>query len=237
MEEPVTISGGWYVVRLLERPAGLGTTLLPERILTLSSCLTQFFPDTWAIEWASHSADERLTAVRKLGIDAGRLPVVMSEMTAALASGELGWPSVWRSMGAARRAAIRFGFATGDFALIELGVPVDCADELLSHTRPSRGAGPGGFFEHLSSRTPVHAGGAAIGWEPLGVEVGADFHSWLCNSLHAVAKNRLGIEPGELGLLRTEADARAVDRMIAGGVGAEPVPWFPGVVLRHGWAV
>jgi hypothetical protein len=238
MDEPVTISGGWYVVRLLERPSGLGSTLLPERLLTLSSCLTQFFPDAWAIEWASRSPDERAAAIRKLGLDVGRLPHVVREMTAAIASGELGWQSVWRSLEAARRAAIRYGCANDDFALVELGVPADRADDLLTHTRPSLGGTvPGGFFEHLSARVPVRPGGEVLGWEPLGVEAGADFHSWLCNSLHEVAKNKLGVKPGALGLLRNEDDARAVDRMIAGGVGAEPVPWFPGVVLRHAWGM
>src|SRR5262245_13644754 len=101
MEEPSTISGGFYVVRLLDRPAGLGAALLPERLLTLSSCLTQFFPDAWAFQGTSFSTDERAAAMRKLGLDPERLPALVSETTAASASGELGWPCVWRSLDAA----------------------------------------------------------------------------------------------------------------------------------------
>jgi len=235
MEEPVTISGGWYVVRLLERPASLGSGLLPERVLTLSSCLTQFFPGSWAIEEASHSADARVAGARKLGLEVGRLPALTHEMSAATTAGELGRPCVWRSMEAARRAASRFGCASQDFALVELGVPVERADDLIAHTRPSRGADRGGFYEHLSERRLIHTGGEVLGWEPLGVEASGDFHSWLCNSLHDVAKVRLGVKPGAFGLLANEEAARAVDRMIAASVGAEPVPWFPGLVLRHGW--
>jgi hypothetical protein len=230
------ISGGFYVARLLERPDGLGTTPLPERLLTLSSCLTSFFPDEWAIEWASYSTEERASALRKLGMAVERLPEVVREMTEAMDTGELGWPFVWRSIEGARGAALRFGCDRQDFALLELGVPADRVADLIEHMRPLEGEGPTGFFERLSARNSVLPGGEPVGWELLGAEEGADFHSWLCNGLHDLGAARLGVTLGPFGLLRTEKDARAVDQLIASGIGAEPVPWFPGLLIRHEFA-
>ena len=68
------VSGGIYVVQLLARPQGLGEGLLPERILTLSECLTELFPNTWALDWVSCEEAERLVSAAKLGIGAEPVP-------------------------------------------------------------------------------------------------------------------------------------------------------------------
>jgi hypothetical protein len=160
---------------------------------------------------------------------------VVRYATDALAGGELGWPCVWKSLDAARAAAKTFGLDSDVFAILELGIPVDEVGGLLAALAPGPSEGSTGIHACLQQAIPLHEHGAVAGWELLGAEHGGDFHSWLCNSLQDEAARQLGIAPGAFGLLQSEKDARAVMDLIAGGVGAEPVPWFAVQLVRHAW--
>jgi hypothetical protein len=226
------VSGGFFVTRFLRRPDGLGEAPLPDRILTLSPCLTEFLPEAWAIGWASCSDADRVAAGEKLGLAAAAIPAFLRSMTDALARGDLGWPCVWQSFAAAQAAVAQWGGSPTEFLVLELGVPGDVAEELLVELAPRSGEGETGLYSRLKANAPLHDAGVPIGWELLGIEASDSFHSWLCNSLHRDAANRLGIRPGAFGLLSTEADARAVLGLIEDGLGAEPVPWFVGLLSR-----
>jgi hypothetical protein len=227
------VSGGIYVVQLLARPQGLGEGLLPDRILTLSGCLTELFPEEWALEWVSCDEAERVESAAKLGIAAQRVPLLVQRMTQEFDAGRLGWPCVWQSLEAARAAAAEFELDEQAFALLELGVPADCVSELATQLQPQPAEGACGLYVALQQQRPLPAGGVDVGWEVLGAERGGSLHSWLCNSLERDALERLQLRPGALGLLASEAEARAVLALIASGIGAEPVPWFPAVLRRH----
>jgi hypothetical protein len=233
MNELDVVSGGFYVVLLAPRPTGRGEAWLPERILTMSPCLTQFFPDAWAIEWVAQSNAERLASAAKFGLNESVLADVVRSMTAALNEGEIGFPNVWRSIVAARATARQFLQRRDDLLLVELGIPTEFAAHLIDDLRPGPGLGSTGLYDCLVAKLPIHEGGVPLGWELLGAELGPSFHSWLCNALHDEAATRLHITPGSLGLLRTEADARAVAALVEEGIGAEPVPWFPALLVGH----
>jgi hypothetical protein len=229
------ISGGVYVTRTLDRPEWLGEALLPLKLVTLSSCLTQLFPGESAIEWGSSSEDDRLRAVEKLGISPTRLPSLVRQMTDSFDPGPLGWPSVWSSVEAARAAARDFDLDESRFALVELGVPDDFASLLPEQLPSKRAEGSTGLYRALAGHSNIPPNSAAIGWELLGAEIDGSLHSWLCNSLHAEAFQRLGLRPAASGLLASEQDARAVVELIKTGVGALEVPWFPGKLVLHPW--
>lgn len=233
MHEPSIISGGFFIARILERPPGLGDATLPDRILTLSSCLTEFFPDTWAIRWVTCSDAERIASAAKLGIAECAVSEVVRYATDAFDEEKLRWPCVWRSLDAARAAAETFGLSRDVFAFLELGVPADDMGSLLDALAPGPSQGPTGIYASLREGRPLHELGTVAGWELLGVEHAGDFHSWLCNSLQDEAARQLGILPGAFGLLQSEKDARAVAALIASGVGAESVPWFVAQIMRH----
>lgn len=221
------ISGGFYVTRILQKPDGLGE-LLPDRLLTLSACLTEFVPDSWAFDWASHTRAARVAALEKLGLPADLLARISQSADAAFAAGELGWPNVWQSLPAVQTFLANPGIAGHDFLLLELGVPEDFVATLLADLAPAPGEGDSGIYARLRNVAPVHPSAVPLGWELLGVETGGACHSWLCNSIQNDAAQDLGIRPGAFGLLPSEEDARAVHKLIANGPGAEPVPWFAG---------
>jgi hypothetical protein len=226
------ISGGFYVTRTIPRPPGLGDVLLPERLITLSSCLTEFLPDLWALDWTSCSTDERIAAVRKLGVSEELLPTLLASATDAFNRDDLGWPCVWQSATAARAALALLNGGSAEFVVLELGVPQDAADMLLAELAPRKGDAESGFLKKLRSASPLNSRSIPLGWEVLGAEDSGSFHSWLCNSIQDAASAKLNVNPGPLGLLAAEHDATAVVELIESGLGAEPVPWFRGLISR-----
>ena len=226
------VSGGFYVARIVNRPREMSDVMLPDRLLTLSSCLTDFFPDAWAIEWASYSEAQRIAAAAKVGLRANDLPALIRFATDALESGQLGWPCVWQSSAAALESVARFDCSPVELAILELGIPIDVVEELLAELAPKPREGEPGLYTRLRRGEPLDAAGTPVGWELLGLEHGGEFHSWLCNSLQDALAAATGAKPGPFGLLETEEDARALDALIANGLGAEPVPWFPALISR-----
>ncbi|MEI8011862.1 MAG: hypothetical protein WCI27_05190 [Candidatus Omnitrophota bacterium] len=62
------VSGGFYVTRFVERHAYVAQDMLPLKVLRMSSCISPFVPDTWAIEWACDKQEERLEKAEKFGL-------------------------------------------------------------------------------------------------------------------------------------------------------------------------
>lgn len=209
-----------------------GFELLPDVLLSLSSCFAEFLPDAWAVSWVACSDVERVSAMSKLGIPLAQLPSLLRFMTDALDRGDLGWPCTWRSLAAAQRAKATFASHVSDFLIVELGVPKDLVDGLLSALAPGPNEGETGIYSQLRARTRVVSQGQPLGWEVLGAEVGGSYHSWLCNGLHEEAAKRLALAPGAYGLLPTQEQARDLLRLIDQGIGAEPVPWFLGLLQQ-----
>jgi hypothetical protein len=88
----------------------------------------------------------------------------------------------------------------------------------------------------LSRRIKV-AGSAvsasARGYEILGAEVGGSFHSFLCNYLEVPYQQQLQVRFNDYGLIADYADAvRAAEFTNLPTTGAEPVPWYPWVVIE-----
>lgn len=228
------IVGGYYIVRPLPTPIGLGDGLLPENILTLSSCLTDVFPPWWALPSTQRSTEEQAAAIAELGLHEARLEPLMHLVNDSLRRGDLHWPCVWQSPQAAERALSLLHEGSVEFHVIELAVPVAARAGLLRELEPDPGLGACGLYTVLRANKEAEPVGVRLGWEVLGVEFGGDFHSWLCNGIHKIARDRLGIRPGALGLLQSEAEARSVVGLIDDGLGAEPVPWFAGLLSRVG---
>ena len=68
---PDLVSGGFYITRAIARPGWPGDDLLPERILTLSKCLTELVPDWWAWDWSSAWLALRLAVFVRCASGAG----------------------------------------------------------------------------------------------------------------------------------------------------------------------
>ncbi|MEV6598775.1 hypothetical protein AB0M36_18225 [Actinoplanes sp. NPDC051346] len=75
--------------------------------------------------------------------------------------------------------------------------------------------------------------GTVEGFEVLGFDLGR-IHTWLCYGLHEEGRERLGIRPGEGGLLTTLHDAERVADLANSNVGTpEDITWFPALITEH----
>lgn len=71
------LSAGYYVARLSERAAHMSPELFPDKVLSASECLCDFFPNAWAIAWASATDEERLKRASAFGLSSSDLPGVI----------------------------------------------------------------------------------------------------------------------------------------------------------------
>src|SRR5579871_3586068 len=85
------LSAGYYVTRLSDRGAHIPSELVPDKLLSASACICDFFPNGWAIAWASVTDEERLKRAAVFGVSSSGLPAVLEWATDAF-SKDFGWP-------------------------------------------------------------------------------------------------------------------------------------------------
>jgi hypothetical protein len=227
------VSVGYYAPRLVAPPDGLSKGLLPSLLLTLTSCLTDLFPDSWALEWVRCSDDDRTATAARFGVPASEVQALVRTVTELYDTENLGWPNVWYNLEAARRLIRETFSKSSDIVLVGAGIPSDFVAALLHGLTPAPREGPCGAFQMASAGQALVSGGEVLGWEVLGFD-SASCHSWLCNGVHVAAAERLGVQPGKLGLLDSEQAAREVIRMMAEDPSkAEPAAWVPTGIVRY----
>jgi hypothetical protein len=231
------VSAGFFLVKPVSRPEWLSKDLLPEQIVSASTCICPQFPGSYAISWCSDATESRSSAFDRIGLspdareDATRWATSEFEQS-------FGWPAVFYTLDAALAARSRF-FPNGDLVVIALGLPVRYRDTFVSQATPPApdpGFAPQGKSGYLDviekSRTVPHAA-VVLGYEPVNVIFGQVDHSWLCNNLEKYAAENLGIRPSPTGLIESLDDAARCCEAIAGPeVGSEPGPWFPWLLAR-----
>ena len=86
---------------------------------------------------------------------------------------------------------------------------------LLRQLAPEPREGPCGAFQLATARQTLASSGESLGWEVLGFDR-ASCHSWLCNSLHIAAAERLGVGLGKFGLLDSETRGDSAGPALSG---------------------
>src|SRR4051812_7110341 len=62
------VSGGYYLARLAKRAKYMSPELVPDQVVSASSMICDYFPNTWAIKWASNDAEDRSKKSAVFGI-------------------------------------------------------------------------------------------------------------------------------------------------------------------------
>ena len=187
---------------------------------TASHCLAAVGPGPWALSWTSGSTERRRDSARELGVDPASLPLLDRWPKTRMDAGEWRWPRWFTALATAREFVARF--CAPDPVTVDpgAGVAEAKARELELPIVPSE--------------APLAPGGRALGYEPLGAEQGGDFHSWLCDDLEPVLRERLALRVNAQGLIDDlDVAAAAAREIIEPGVGAEPVPWFPALLVAY----
>ena len=227
------VSGGYFLTRAVERPPCMSADLLPERVLSLSSCIADFVPDYWAVAWAGIPQEDRQAEARKVGIPVNLLSDVISWTTAQLEAGEFGWPCVFLSVGAARDFTRRFPTAMPGLRMLGLGLSLDTVDRFLDEARPELAESSPGVYRAIGDRAEMARDGVPLGWEMLCYDLG-EFHSWLCNGLETEVAETFGIAPNAAGFIASaEAAVKAAEFCGREDVASEPGLWLPWLVMEY----
>ncbi|MCK7483538.1 MAG: hypothetical protein M0C28_45795 [Candidatus Moduliflexus flocculans] len=147
-------------------------------------------------------------------------------MDRSLASADLGWPNVFLNLRAAREFKRRFMPAVAGVHLIGLAIAADDVEEFTSD--------PSSMGEVASRRLPPDDSGVFLGFDVLGMEYGASFHTFSCNGLEKDYVEKLGIIFNAHGLIPDQAQAfTAAEYTNRDETGAEPVPWFAAKLYEY----
>jgi hypothetical protein len=233
------VSGGYYVARLSRRAEYTSPELIPDRILSASGCICDFFPDTWAIEWTSDTVEDRSRQAAAFGISAIDLPKVMA-WTAEFFSKAFGWPSAFYFLDAAQEARARFLPDNSEIVIFGLGLHESNVEKFLKAAKPDltkpgcAPMGETGVFQSASSGRKIAGGGYAVGFELLATCSGLLTCSWRCNGLEKDCAHRLGIAPNRYGFVESYRDAlRCAEFVSRPETRAEPGLWLPWLVTVY----
>ncbi|MEO1333657.1 MAG: hypothetical protein AAFV32_09090 [Myxococcota bacterium] len=226
LQETEQVSGGYFVVLPAARSPYMNAELLPDEILTVSDCINDMAPHTWAIDWSTDSAESRVEHASKFGIEPGRLAELQRWATQALDDGMIGWPGTLLELD----DAVRFvqAYVREPRAVVcGIGLSADLRSSFLEEAKPGQNEGATGVYLAIKRGHSPADGGRSLGFDVLGWEFGA-FHSYLCNGLENHFQKEFGIIPNSAGRFDTEAEARTcADCANLEETGAEPGLWLP----------
>jgi hypothetical protein len=219
------ICGGYFLVKTVGRPKVI-SELVPETLLTISTCFTDVAPDVWAVAEYKVTDDERVAEAAKLGIPSSALPRLTRLLSEAIGS-EL--PNAFPNLAVAE-AFYAECTDKADVALLGIGLH----PTLLSsaHAQRDDEVNRGyGLLERIESQRRLASGGEPLGFEPLGLD-GTHFHSWLCHNAPVEALEEFGVRPNDAGFIDSFDNAVRITEHLK-RTGAEPGIWEPWLIVRY----
>jgi hypothetical protein len=133
------LSAGFLVTKRFQRPPHVSSRLLPDYLLSASSCLGSFIPDTWCVDWTGDSRELRREKAKSFGLADEALQGLMTFVTSRFEKSFF-WPNVCASLDAARDIVRGFLFDQLDIVILELALAQECVDEFCraATTPPAR---------------------------------------------------------------------------------------------------
>src|SRR5579872_4485656 len=129
LPESQFLSAGYYLARPSNRGPHTSARLIPARLISASTCICEFFPDAWTIQWIS-SVDqkerERSAAAFRLKPD--EIDRIMQWATSSFQK-QFGWPNTFYTLEEAFAARSEFLARDLDMAVFGLGLHCDHSEE------------------------------------------------------------------------------------------------------------
>jgi|GEM_PF-2407576 len=224
-------SGGFFLIRAVDTPQGLDDSgLLPEKIISLSSCFCQKFDNTWT--WIPNKTEEAFT----FGIPESKWDAFNSWCDTQYQNEQLDMYGMLNSKKIAQDFVKQFIPDTTHLYLIEVGLPRYFGTDNWREQIPDDGHDVGVENRILQSVSMIQ-GGITLGFEVVSYCYHDFSHTWLCGYLHRDMYELYGIKPNQYGLLDTFEDAKKIYDWIAEdemkGTRAEPIPYDFWLVVSH----
>jgi hypothetical protein len=220
------VSGGYYVLKTIPRPSGV-SEVLPDTLLTLSSCFTTVVTDIVQLQWDRFENVSEAIAeeAKEFGIPKTKIPELVNWAKAQHNSNYRVYSGVEPALDLLDR------FITDRTThVVGIGLHRNLLESFESQLTKDVNKGFG-LVELVNEGRSLAEGGNALGYEPLGFEA-TKFHSWLCHSAPDEMYKLFGIRPNQLGLIEKLNDARQANEYLL-ETGAEPAIWEPWLLLDY----
>jgi hypothetical protein len=210
---------------------------LPDGAITVSHCLAVVAPDTWAIEWASATAEERAESAARCGISNNLIAEAIAWTTDHFERG-FAWSHVFLESAVALE--FRDRFLPLGFRLLQIGLPERFLPSFLALAAPvpqQAGYAPNGatgVYQALLRQDALPVGTHRLGFEVLGYDrYGGGFDSYRCNAFEQPFAE-LGAVFNPAGLIEDESMAlRCADLANSPEIGTCADGWHPWLILEH----
>lgn len=232
------ISGGYYISKYVDRPPYAAADLLPEKILSLSSCICEFIPDSWALSWAGDSGEARQKSAAFFGLSSEEFEQI-SAWTTAHFDNEVGWPNVCFDLQTARLLRQQFIALNEPIVIFGIGLHKSLQKRFCDYAKPpeqKEGFAPNGetgLYHAINLISALPENGEVLGFEPASYGYLLEC-SWLCNGLEKEIHEKLGVRPNEHGYIDDfETALECVSHISLDEVGAEPGLWLPWLIIKY----
>lgn len=225
------ISGGYRLVKFVKRPDYLAKDLLPDSVLTTSTCIASTLPDCWAVSWIKEENAKREEKASEFGIGNESLEKITAWVTSQVDEGKIGIPNVFYSTADVKHFLSKFSLPSESLVLLGIGIHESLVNTFVENTKVQNVMD--GLISAVEQGNELESEGIQLGYEIYGHETGS-YHSWLCNGLEKVAFKKFCIRPNKHGFIDEYQDAvTCAEYFDQPEVGAEGVPWFPWKVVQY----
>lgn len=181
--------------------------IVPETVLSVSSCLCKQYPDT-SILWGN-SEVEKARYMDQLGLSLNTVQLFEQWIEEHRNTGDILFPQVFSSLHSAQDFLNRFLIQHPGIRIISIGLPERYKSDFLEDIElfSSKNPEPYGVEKMLLQHHPPEKDGAKkVGYEVLGFDSGS-FHSYLCNGLESDFRQHFNFSPNRYGLIDSIEEA------------------------------
>ncbi|HEX2909012.1 MAG TPA: hypothetical protein VHO69_19220 [Phototrophicaceae bacterium] len=196
-------SGGYYLVRGVQRQDWMKTNLLPETIISLSHLCPRY---SILLGWMPDYRQEALD----FGIPEDKLDE-LDQWCSAAYEVEIGFPLLFYTLEGARRFVQRFLPDTENLYLLGAGLPQEREEKYWRDLPETERLTT---EKRIQQHLPLAPGGAVLGFEVLSVCTNEIYCSWLCYGLEQEMNTLFGIVPNQYGLINHYEEAKKVSEWI-----------------------
>lgn len=209
--------------------------IVPETVLSVSSCLCKQYPDT-SILWGN-SEVKKARYMDQFGLSLNTVQLFEQWIEEHRNTGDVLFPQVFSSLHSAQDFLNRFLIQLPGIRIISIGLPERYKSDFLEDIElfSSKNPEPYGVEKMLLQHHPPEKDGAKkVGYEVLGFDSGS-FHSYLCNGLESDFRQHFNFSPNRYGLIDSieEADRYSDYCNELSEEETESVLWLPWAIFEH----
>lgn len=209
--------------------------IIPETVLSVSSCLCKQYPDTGTL-WGN-SEVKKARYMDQLGLSLNTFQLFEKWIEEHRNTSDVLFPQVFSSLHSAQDFLNRFLIQLPGIRIISIGLPERYKSDFLEDIElfSSKNPEPYGVEKMLLQHHPPEIEGAKkVGYEVLGFDSGS-FHSYLCNGLERDFRQHFNFSPNRYGLINSieEADRYSDYCNGLGEEETESVLWLPWAIYEY----